>query len=31
MFESDFEKRVQINEIIENQLPEFILEESPKM
>ena len=30
MFESDFEKRVQINEIIENQLPEFILEESPK-
>ena len=30
MFESDFDKRVQINEIIENQLPEFILEESPK-
>ena len=30
MFESDFEKRVQINKIIENQLPEFLLSESPK-
>jgi hypothetical protein len=30
MFESDFEKRVKVGQIIQNQLPEFILSEAPK-
>jgi len=31
MFEPSFEKRVKINQIIENQVPEFLLSESPKV
>jgi hypothetical protein len=30
MFENDFDARVKINQIVENQLPEFITAESPK-
>jgi len=30
MFESDFEKRVKVGQIIQNQLPEFIISEAPK-
>ena len=30
MINTGFEQRVKINQIIENQLPEFILDESPK-
>ena len=30
MIQTGFEQRVQIQEVIENQLPEFILDESPK-
>jgi len=30
MISTNFEKRIKINQIIDNQIPEFILEESPK-
>ena len=30
MIQTGFEKRVTVQQVIENQLPEFILSESPK-
>lgn len=30
MVQSNFESKVRIQEIIDNQIPEFILEENPK-